>query len=330
MSYRFILFISANKALDLSGFSKVEYSTNVEHTHIMKKNTKLKTKLDSLLTKYGRSYLESDPLMFPHRYSSNADREIVGLISAVLAYGQVKIIQTNVGKILRIMGSSPYDFTMNFDPSLAKNKTAFSSFKHRFNDGRDVMALIYYIRQMFESHGSIGAFFTEGYSSDHENIKEALISFTERTLTLSTGGAYGKNIKPPKDSYVRFLFPSPKDGSTCKRLNLYLRWMVRSDSHLTKNDRLDFGLWKDIPPSKLVIPVDTHIARISRNLGLTDKKTTNWRVAEEITERLKALDPKDPVKYDFSLCRLGILDECPSKVDKVKCAKCLIKEVCIL
>ncbi len=302
----------------------------------MKPSTKkLKSKLDKLVKKYDKTYLESDPLMFPRRYSSNRDREIVGLISAVLAYGQVKIIQNSIEKILKIMGQNkmtPYKFTMNFLPS--KNSSLFKDFKHRFNDGRDISALIYYMRQMIEKSGSIGAFFAEGYNKDHSNIKEALTSFTERTLELDTDNLYNSNKntgkKLPKDATVRFFFSSPTGGSTCKRLNLYLRWMVRSDSNLAEDKQIDFGIWKKIPPSKLVIPVDTHIARLSKNLGLTSRATTNWKMAEEITEELKKLDPSDPIKYDFAICRLGILDECPKKKDLTKCSKCLIEEVCIL
>lgn len=296
----------------------------------MTSNKKLKSKLDKLTVKFDKSYLDSDPLMFPHRYSSNRDREIVGLISAVLAYGQVKIIQKSIEKILKVMSEnakSPYEFTMNFLPS--RDSHLFKGFKHRFNDGRDVSALIYYIRQMIEQSGSIGNFFAEGYSKDHKNIKEALTSFTMRTLALSTDGLY-KNKALPKNAGVKFFFSSPAGGSTVKRLNLYLRWMVRTDSHLEEDKQIDFGIWKKIPPSKLVIPVDTHIARLSQNLGLTQKKTTNWKMAEEITEELKKLDPNDPVKYDFAICRLGILDECPKKKDPIKCEKCLIKQVCIL
>lgn len=293
----------------------------------MPSTKELKTKLNKLLIKYDKTYLDSDPLMFPHRYSSTRDKEIVGLISAVLAYGQVKIIQSSIEKILKIMGASPYKFTMDFLPS--RDSHLFNGFKHRFNDGKDVSALIYYMRQMIEQSGSIGNFFALGYSPEHKNIKEALTSFTMRALSLSTDGLY-KNKTLPKNAGVKFFFSSPAGGSTCKRLNLYLRWMVRSDSHLPKDKQIDFGIWKKISPSKLVIPVDTHIARLSKNLGLTNKKTTNWKMAEEITEELKKIDPADPVKYDFAICRLGILDECPKKKDLTKCKSCLIKEVCIL
>ncbi|MBE9531259.1 MAG: DUF2400 family protein, partial [Proteobacteria bacterium] len=117
---------------------------------------------------------------------------------------------------------------------------------------------------------------------------------------------------------------SPEKKSACKRLNLYLRWMVR------RGDKLDFGLWRDITPAKLIIPLDTHIARISSNIGLTKRKSADWRMAEEITASLRELDPEDPTKYDFSLARLGILEKCTKNREPAKCEACLIKEICVL
>ena len=178
------------------------------------------------------------------------------------------------------------------------------------------------MRQMIEEHGSIGGFFKVGYQDDDENIKDALASFTKRALLLGSAGLYGTK-KIPKKAYLRFFFPSPSSGSACKRLNLYLRWMVR------RGDNIDLGLWKDIPPSKLIIPLDTHIARISRLIGLTAKKSPGWSMAEDITESLRRLDPKDPIKYDFAICRLGILEECTAKKDPKKCKVCRIEAVCI-
>jgi len=138
---------------------------------------------------------------------------------------------------------------------------------------------------------------------------------------------------------MKQFFPSPSEGSACKRLNLYLRWMIRSD------DGVDFGIWacservsqspeqgegesNKIPPSKLIIPLDTHMARICTHLGLTHYKTTGWKMAEEITDNLKILDPEDPVKYDFALCHLGISGECPLHKDIKKCSKCFLKDIC--
>ena len=123
---------------------------------------------------------------------------------------------------------------------------------------------------------------------------------------------------------MRYFFSSPAGGSACKRLNLYLRWMVRHDPGL------DLGLWTEVPPSRLVIPLDTHVARIARYVGLSSRNTADWKMALEVTRALREFDPGDPVKYDFAICRLGILDYCPRKRDALKCAACLLKPVCTL
>ncbi|MBI5562990.1 MAG: TIGR02757 family protein [Deltaproteobacteria bacterium] len=281
---------------------------------------KLKVYLDRLNTRYGKAYLPSDPLEFVHGYRTPEDREVAGLIASSLAYGRVEGIRRSVGAVLGAMGKSPAAFAMRFDP--ARDRAAFAGFVHRFNRAADIRCLVWFARRMMEEAGSIGAFFTKGCPEGAE-MKEALAAFSENVLGIGHGGAYpGRGL--PKDAGVRFFFPSPKDGSACKRLNLYLRWMVR------RGDALDFGIWKEVDPARLIVPLDTHIARISSNLGLTKRSTPGWKMAAEVTAALKRLDPHDPVKYDFALTRLGILAACPSRRDKEKCAACMIREVCVL
>jgi len=282
---------------------------------------KLKTQLDRLYRTFDRDFLSSDPLEFVHKYQTPEDREIVGLIASSLAYGKVAGIKKSVARVLDIIGPSPYRFTRRFDPR--KGKDLFKGFVHRFNNGDDVACLLWFARQMIEEKGSIGGFFEKGYSKKDINIKNALSSFSEGALSLDSSAVYAKRELGPKAG-VRFFFPNPKDGSPCKRLNLYLRWMVR------RGDRLDFGQWKGVDPASLVIPLDTHIARISQNIGLTKRTSPDWKMAEEVTEELRKLDPKDPIKYDFAICRLGILDRCPKKADRSKCASCLIAGICVL
>ncbi len=144
-----------------------------------------------------------------------------------------------------------------------------------------------------------------------------------RAKALSPGAIYGTKRLPEKAG-VRFFFPSPSGKSPCKRLNLYLRWMVR------RGDDLDFGLWEQVDPARLVIPLDTHVARISRHLGLSQRKTADWKMAEEVTDALKELDPLDPVKYDFSISRLGILERCTKKRSASMCRECVINDVCVI
>lgn len=281
----------------------------------------MKLRLDRLYRTFDNGYLETDPLEFVHRYKSPGDREVVGLIASGLAYGRVAGIKNSVERVLSVMGKSPRRFTMRFDPE--RHQGLFDGFKHRFNTGRDISCLIYFARQMIGSRSTIGRFFMKGYRLSDKNVKGALTAFSKNVLSLSHGGIYGKGSLPA-GAGVRFFFPSPDDGSPCKRLNLYLRWMVR------RGDGLDFGQWKGVDPAKLVIPLDTHIARISRNIGLTRRSNPDWRMAEEITDALAKLDPVDPVKYDFALCRLGILEKCPSALDADACAECLIRDVCVL
>lgn len=285
------------------------------------KPNELKTCLDELYRTFDLGFLATDPLEFVHRYDTPEDREIVGLISSSLAYGRVDTIKKSIARVMAVMGPSPRRFIMKFDPK--RDSSLFSGFIHRFNNGEDIACLIYFARQMIEDSGSIGGFFAKGYSPLHRNVKEALSAFSGSVLALDSARVYGNKTLLPKAG-VRFFFPSPSDGSPCKRLNLYLRWMVR------RGDALDFGQWKEVDPAKLVIPLDTHIARISRNIGLTKRESASWKMAEEITDALKKLDPGDPVKYDFALCRLGILDKCPRTADRDKCEACLIKKICIL
>ena len=252
----------------------------------------------------------------------------MGLISSALAYGRVEQIKKNVAKVLDIMGPSPHNFTLTFEPRYKDWKNPFKGIKHRFNDARDIACLIYIMRQMIETKGGVGDFFMEGYNpSSKETIKDALSSFSRRALALGHSGIYGRTKKIPKNAGVRFFFPSPKDGSACKRLCLYLRWMVR------RQDGLDFGLWGGVSPSSLIMPLDTHVARISRLIGLSGlgkRKTASWNMAMEVTRALRRLDPEDPVKYDFALARLGILDECPRRRVSAKCARCPVKAICVL
>ena len=282
-------------------------------------NKKLKERLDGLYRTFDLSFLATDPLEFVHKYDNPEDREIVGLVSSSLAYGRVDTIKKSIARVMDQTGPRPAEFVRRFDP--ARGKVLFNGFVHRFNNGDDIACLLWFARQMIEESGSIGGFFMKGYSQSHRNIKEALSAFSKNALSLDSSAVFGK--KGPSKG-VRFFFPNPVDGSSCKRLNLYLRWMVR------RADKLDFGQWKGVDPAKLVIRLDTHVARISRNIGLTKRANAGWKMAEEVTEALKALDPSDPVKYDFALCRLGILDKCPKTIDAAKCESCLIKDICVL
>lgn len=282
------------------------------------KNTKLKTILDNLYQARSATHLANDPLSFCHRYHDPRDREIAGLIASSLAYGNVKIILRNLRTVFEPMGASPRRFVEEFDP--ARGMRLFAGFKHRFNDARDLCALLLAARHMIKEADSIGDYFRGCHDPEAEDITASLAAFTASVLALDYAEIFGTR-EIPQDSRFPFFFPSPLAGSACKRLCMFLRWMVRPA------DGIDLGIWQGISPAQLVIPVDAHIMRISRFLGFTSRKQADWRTAREITAALRKFDPQDPVKYDFSLCHLGISEGCDGKNREI-CLKCAISHVC--
>ena len=278
----------------------------------------LKEILDTLYKGRSQTHLANDPLSFCHRYRESADREIVGLLASSFAYGNVKIILRTLEGIFSVMGSSPRAFVEDFEPE--QGLSLFAGFRHRFNDGRDLCALLLACRIMIEEADSIGEFFLGCYDASAEDITPSLITFCSAVLAFDYSPVFGP-AGIPKGSYFPFFFPSPATGSACKRLCMFLRWMVRPA------DGIDLGLWQEISPAKLVIPVDAHIQRIGRYLGLTVRKQADWRMALEITSSLRKLDPDDPVKYDFPLCHLGISEGCEG-FDRLRCPACPIVDIC--
>ena len=260
--------MSSNKA------ENIEYSTD-----------ELRERLDEIYQKYHhRSFVHPDPLGSLYSYEDIKDREIVGLIASSLAYGRVTQILKSIGKILLVMGASPYDYLMN--TSLDGLKDSFSSFKHRFTTGDEMACLLYAAREMIGDSGSLNRAFLEGYDGRHENILDAVLAFSSKINSQA------------RDSCCS-LMPSHTGGSAFKRVNLYLRWMVRSDE-------VDPGGWREIPASKLLIPLDIHMSRISAILGFTSRKQADLKTVLEVTESLKKIDKNDPIRYDFALTRIGI------------------------
>lgn len=282
-------------------------------------NNKLKKALEKLYLTYDRKYLDTDPLRFAHRYSSGADREIAGLVSAALAYGNVKQIFRSVETVLGNMGESPADFVRSFDHALHLKQ--FANFRHRFTTGGDVAAMLFLVRRSLEEYGSLENLFMAGYSDEDGNIGPALSRFVSGLLGGDTGPVY--TILPAGNVGVRYLLSSPENGSACKRMCMFLRWMVRSDGEY------DLGIWKNVSPSRLIIPLDTHTSRICRYIGLTDRKDASWRTAVEVTANLRRFDWDDPVKYDFALSRLGITDQCSHAYDQELCPECSLFQFCL-
>ena len=255
----------------------------------------LRRRLDALYRHYDHRFVDPDPLQFVRAVEAPADREVVGLVAAALAYGNVKQIKRSIGGALAVLGPRPAEAVRRLRPEEARH--ALAGFKHRFNDGRDVACLFFFMRQMLERWGSVEAFFCAGLDGG-DHLGGALASFSSRALALDHGGLYGRGGLP-RAAGVRFFFPSPEDGSACKRLNLYLRWMVRREG-------VDLGLWRGVDPGALVIPLDAHIITLGRRLKLTRYRSPGWRMALDITASLRRLDPRDPVKYDFALHRMGL------------------------
>ncbi len=274
----------------------------------------LRRTLDTFYREYDfRQRLLHDPIEFPHRYKNSRDIEIAGFLACSFAYGRIDLFKPVVEKILSIMGKSPYDFLLNF--SIARQAKRFQGIQYRFNKNEDIICLLFMLQRILREEGSLENVFMQHYQDADENIGNGLAGLMEKFLALDTTKIYGRSIKP---SGLLQFFPSPAKGSTCKRPNLFLRWMVRDRD-------IDLGIWKSVPKNKLVIPLDTHIMKISRCLGFTLRNSPDWKTAVEITEALKKFDPADPLKYDFALCHQGVSGLCQGKREKSACTGCMFR-----
>jgi uncharacterized protein (TIGR02757 family) len=274
--------------------------------------------LDRLYAARSPQHLAHDPLSFCHRYNNPADQEIAAVIAAAFAYGGIKIILRTLESIFAELGPVPRHYIETFNPELGMK--TFSRFKHRFNNGRDLVALLWAIRFMIRDAGSVNEFFLRFHDPAAQDVSNSLNGYSSAVLATDYSAVFG-SPSIPTDSYFPFLFPAPAAGSACKRLCMFLRWVVRPD------DGIDLGIWHGVSPSQLVIPVDTHINRICSYLGFTNRKNADWRMAVEITAALQRMDPEDPVKYDFSLAHLGISEGCDGS-DLMHCRSCGIREIC--
>lgn len=234
--------------------------------------------------------LLNDPVEFLHRYENKEDIEVSGFISALFAYGRVGLFKPVIEKILNAMGESPYEFLIDFKPE--RERSHFRGVYYRFQKEKDILELLRLTGLILKKHKSIERAFYAFYSSEDTDTEKAIEGFSGYILELSGLKTLG----------LSQLFPLPSRGSACKRMNLFLRWMVRKDE-------VDLGLWKGIPKDKLIIPLDVHIARIAIRFGLTKRQTPDIKMAKEITSALKLLDPEDPLKYDFMLCHTGMMDQ---------------------
>ena len=259
----------------------------------------LRDALEDLRRRYDERFIDSDPVGIVRRFDDPEDREIAGLIAAGLAYGRVASIRGSLESLLASIGPRPARFVASFDP--ARDAGRFEGFVHRFTRGRDIALLLHLVRQAKECSGSLESFFVEGdLNPDSPTLGPALDAFGARLFALDARPFVPEGVVPHRDG-ARWLLPLPAAGSACKRSCLFLRWMVRPD------DGVDCGVWTRVSPSRLVLPLDTHLLRVVRALGWTGRKSAGWPMALEATARLRALDPADPIRFDFALSRLGIL-----------------------
>jgi uncharacterized protein (TIGR02757 family) len=266
-----------------------------------------KPRLDQLYADFNRAASDRDPVEFAWRFDAPADREVVAFISAALAFGRVASILASIGRVLDRLGASPAGTLRDFSP--ARERARYGQFVHRWIGPDEIVALLHVLGTMLREAGSLEAAFAGGDDPAAPDVGPAIEQFSTRARAI--GGPA-----------VACFFPRPSAGSACKRINLFLRWMVRRDA-------LDPGGWTRVSPSRLVIPLDTHVIRVGQCLGLTRRRTPGWTMAGEVTAALRRLDPADPVRYDFALCRLGMKDWCGSgRPGRRRDADCPLRGLC--
>ena len=254
--------------------------------------------LDGLYRTFDHVDSATDPVHIVRRFGSREDREVVGFCAAALAFGRVASVLRSIESLLQVMGPAPAAFVRAFDP--ARDMSALRPLVHRWIRGVDLAALVIILQRILRESGSIERFFVAADDPAAPDIGLALDALSERAMQTDLRPAYGRMPQRPG---VCYFFPRPSAGSACKRLNLFLRWMVRKDA-------IDLGVWTRVSPSRLVVPLDTHVIRVGRCLRLTKYVSPGWKMAAEITASLRSLDPADPVRYDFSLCHIGMMNAC--------------------
>lgn len=250
----------------------------------------LKEFLDQKVTEYNQpDFITLDPISIPHRFSKKQDIEIAGFIAATLAWGQRKTIINKCLELLGMMDNAPHDFVLNHQE---EDLRPFLNFKHRTFNDIDTLYFIAFFRWFYQNYESLEEAFTIGWTEEVDVMERLLINFHDFFFQL-----------PDAPQRTRKHVATPKRKAACKRINMFLRWMVRED-----DKGVDFGIWKTIKPYQLICPCDLHVDRVGRKLGLISRKQTDWQTAVELTERLRIFDPQDPVKYDFALFGMGILE----------------------
>jgi uncharacterized protein (TIGR02757 family) len=275
----------------------------------------LRESFETLYRSFDHQHSASDPVHIVRRYAEPDDREVVGFCAAGLAFGRVASVLHSIELLLAAMGPRPANFVREFDS--VRDGDRLAPLVHRWIRGRDLIALMLVLQRMLRESGSIEQFFLDGDDPTSPDIGAALETFSIRALASTTGPASKDAATRPGVSYF---FPRPSGGSACKRLNLFLRWMVRADA-------IDLGVWTSVSPARLIVPLDTHVIRLGQCLRLTRHKSPGWKMAADITASLRAIDPDDPVRFDFSLCHLGMMNACGFERPQ-KDTHCPLRGVC--
>ncbi|MCE9667002.1 TIGR02757 family protein [Myxococcus stipitatus] len=280
---------------------------------------RLRPRLEAFLASTdARARIGFDPVEFPHRYTDPRDIEVSALLACALAYGRADLFRPKVESLLSRMGPSPAAFVRALDIPGARE--LLKGFVYRFNVGTDVAVLLLGMGRALREHGSLESLFVQGLQAEG-TLHAALAAFTAALRDVPMAPLRAA-MGPERG--LHHLLPSPLGPGAAKRLNLFLRWMVRGP------DAVDFGIWKRVAPSVLMIPLDTHIGRIAGHLGLTRRKDLTWRTAQEVTASLRALDAEDPVRYDFALCHYGMSGACPARPVPENCSRCPLLESCLV
>ncbi|MGM0575334.1 MAG: TIGR02757 family protein [Myxococcota bacterium] len=259
-------------------------------------------------------HLPSDPLSVPWRYEDPRDRELVGFVAAGLAFGNVKAILRSVDRALAPLGDRPARALDGIDRAAAARWA--EGFNHRWVFAPDLANLYVMLGGALRDAGGLEPLFAEGMAADAPDVRPGAASLVDGLRShLDEDEASRRG--------TRYLLPNPTGQGAAKRLHMFLRWMVRDRD-------VDLGLWRSAGPRQLLIPLDTHVARISRYIGLTDRKTSGRATVQEITGRLRAIDPEDPIRFDFAISRLGILRDCPTRRAPACCGRCPLLQVCRL
>jgi uncharacterized protein (TIGR02757 family) len=276
-------------------------------------------RLDATLDRQAR--VAADPVEFPRAYRDPDDAEVAGLVAVSLAYGRADVFRPVVARVLAAMGPSPARFVDAF--ARAPDPAAFDGLVYRFNRPADLRALAAAVGEVRGRHGSLGERFAALFREEGGGPGALRPALARLGGELRGARAAAPLLRGRGPRGLRHLLPDPAGPGASKRWNLYLRWMVRGP------DAVDLGLWGGVPASALIVPLDTHVHRVARALGLTARPDASWRTAEEITAALRCFDPADPVRFDFALCHMGMSGLCPARRDAGRCAACVLGAACL-